>query len=150
MKITLQWNLKFSTERGFRTRYWGGFYERFNGDCYSVYSTWTHKGTLVMKLCLGGVHIINMTFTCRAPHTFCTESEMILVMTTRSTFSYDVTPCSLVQHLAAFRRNLLPPSSQSKSKPDKQHSRSSGCYSFGVMDPEDGDNTFLRNVGKLP
>jgi hypothetical protein len=48
-----------------------------------------------------------------------------------------------------FRRNILPPFSWLKSKPRKQPARSE-CYLFELLfNPEEGDNTFIRNVDEL-
>jgi hypothetical protein len=70
---------------------------------------------------------------------------------------WDVTPCSLL----TFRRNILPPSSESKSKGSKQYKETSikqssfCCFSFTasllglLLDPEDRFSMSLRNVGKL-
>jgi hypothetical protein len=47
-----------------------------------------------------------------------------------------------------FRRNVQPPSSELKSKQRKQPARSGGYLFILLFSPEDGESTFLLNVGE--
>jgi hypothetical protein len=58
--------------------------------------------------------------------------------------------CSPVESQPTFQRNISPPSSGS-NKPSKIPAELATCFHAGILlglfDPEDGDDTFLRNVG---
>jgi hypothetical protein len=60
----------------------------------------------------------------------------------KSTIFWDITPCS---H-PIFRRNISPPFSGS-NKPSKIPAWKQMVSRLGLCDPEDGDDTFLWNVG---
>jgi hypothetical protein len=48
-----------------------------------------------------------------------------------------------------FRKNVLPPSSESKNKPSMQTEHSASCGVRLAIDPEDGGNTFIQDVDEL-
>jgi hypothetical protein len=47
--------------------------------------------------------------------------EVLTAVTTKNTIFWDVMACSVVQILPKFRRNILPQSSEPKSKPMKKY-----------------------------
>jgi hypothetical protein len=75
------------------------------------------------------------------------------VVVIKSFVFWDTMPCSLFESQLMFQRNTLHPSSESMNKPSKKPG-SRACYLLHAdfllglfLDPQDGGNMFLQNIG---
>jgi hypothetical protein len=85
-----------------------------------------------------------------SPYNFPLSPNILLSALFLNTLDYEEFCC----YITPFRRNMFPPSSGSKKKPTKKPAWKQVPYRAGFLlriffDPEDGDDMFFRNFGRL-